>query len=87
MLDLITVFKYAVGVYKEGGGSPFTRRYMEKRIGNGYRLPWERFLLDMRNNLFMFLSEDHKSLEQPPQECGRIPITADFQDAVGQGDV
>lgn len=42
---LITVFKYAVGVYKAGRGSLVTRRYMEKRMGNG--LPRERFLLDI----------------------------------------
>lgn len=33
----------------------------------------------------VFYSEDNKSLEQPPQECGGVPITGSLQDVNGQG--
>ena len=32
-----------------------------------------------------FYSESNQSLEQHSQGCGRIPVTAGFQDAFGQG--
>jgi len=47
-VDLITVFQYLKGSYREDGGSLFTRNHMEKTRGNGYKLQQERFHLDMR---------------------------------------
>lgn len=29
-------------------------------------------------------TESSQSLKQPPQGCGRVPITGGFQDAIGQ---
>ncbi|PKU47445.1 hypothetical protein llap_2268 [Limosa lapponica baueri] len=36
--DLITMFQYLKGGYREDGGSLFTRSHMEKRRANGYKL-------------------------------------------------
>ncbi|GAB0209187.1 mitochondrial enolase superfamily member 1 [Grus japonensis] len=36
--DLITMFQYLKGGYKEDGDSPFTRSHMEKMKGNGCKL-------------------------------------------------
>lgn len=33
----------------------------------------------------IFYSENHHSLEQLPQGCGRASITGGFQDAIGWG--
>ena len=41
--DLITMFQYLKGGYKEGGDSLFTRSHMEKMRDNGYKLPLGRF--------------------------------------------
>lgn len=48
---------------------------MEKTNGSGYK-----FHLDIRNKFVRA-----RTLEQSPQSCGRIPITGDSKDAVGQG--
>ena len=36
--DLITMFQYVKGSYKEDGDSVLTRSHMEKTRGNGYKL-------------------------------------------------
>ena len=41
--DLITMFQYLKGGYKEDGDSLFTRSHMEKMRGNGYKLLLGRF--------------------------------------------
>lgn len=41
------------------------------------------FHLNIRKNFF-YGKNDH-SLEQPSQGFGRVPITGDFQDGIGQG--
>jgi len=46
--DLMTMFQYLKGGYKENGGSPFTSSHMEKMRGNGYKLLLQRFRLDTR---------------------------------------
>lgn len=59
--------------------------HIEKMRDNGYMLHWGQFHLDMRI-FFLFLfscSENSHSLEQPPQECDRIPVAGGFWDAVG----
>jgi len=48
--DLITIFQYLRGSYKEDGESVFTRRHTEKTRGNGYRSHQERFHLDIRQD-------------------------------------
>ncbi|KAK4818646.1 hypothetical protein QYF61_016617 [Mycteria americana] len=50
--DLITVFQYLKGGYKEGGGSLFTRSHMEKTWGNRHKLYWKRIHLDTRKKFF-----------------------------------
>ncbi|KAK4810814.1 LOW QUALITY PROTEIN: hypothetical protein QYF61_008786 [Mycteria americana] len=57
--DLITVFWYLKGSYKEDGGFLFTRSHMEKTRDNGFKLYWERFHLDLGNKFFT--SEDSSS--------------------------
>ncbi|KAK4832113.1 LOW QUALITY PROTEIN: hypothetical protein QYF61_020740 [Mycteria americana] len=46
--DLITMFQYLKGGYKEDGDSLFTRSHMEKTRGNGYKLLLGRSRLDTR---------------------------------------
>ncbi|KAK4820176.1 hypothetical protein QYF61_021448 [Mycteria americana] len=50
--DLITMFQYLKGGYKEDGDSLFTRSHMEKIRGNGYKLFPGRFQLDTRGKFF-----------------------------------
>ena len=40
--DLIAVFQYLKGGYKEDGGSLFTRSHADKTRGNKYKLHQER---------------------------------------------
>ena len=58
--DLITVFQYLTGAYKEDGDSLFTRSHMEKTRGNGYKLLLGRFRLDTRKT---FHNENNQPLE------------------------
>ncbi|GAB0179918.1 mitochondrial enolase superfamily member 1 [Grus japonensis] len=46
--DLITMFQYLKGVYKEDGDSLFRRSHMEKMRGNGCKLFLGRFQLNTR---------------------------------------
>ncbi|GAB0181377.1 hypothetical protein GRJ2_000603000 [Grus japonensis] len=57
--NLITVFQYLKGGYKEDRGSLITRSHMEKTKGNGYKLHQERFHLDIRNNIFTVRTINH----------------------------
>ena len=45
--DLIAMYQYLRGSYKEDGGSLFTRSPMERTRGNGHKLLLGRFQLDM----------------------------------------
>lgn len=51
--DLITVFQYLKGSYKEDRGSPFPSSHMERTRHNRYKLHWKRFHLDI-----IFLQEE-----------------------------
>ncbi|KAK4825635.1 hypothetical protein QYF61_001420 [Mycteria americana] len=44
--DLITVFQYLKGNYKEDRGSLFTWSHMKKTKDNGHKLHWEGFHLN-----------------------------------------
>lgn len=46
--DIIAVFQYLKGSYKEDRGSLFTRSHTEKIRGNGYMLHTEMFYLNIR---------------------------------------
>lgn len=50
--NLITVFQYLQGGYKEDRHSLFTRSHMENTRHNRYKLHGERFILKVRNNFF-----------------------------------
>ncbi|KAK4830388.1 hypothetical protein QYF61_010899 [Mycteria americana] len=50
--DLVTMFQYLKGGYKEYGDSLFTRSHMEKTRGNGYKLLLGKFQLDTRGRFF-----------------------------------
>jgi len=49
--DLITVFQYLKGSYKEDGRSLLTRSHMGQTRDNRYKLPQESFVLNIRNFL------------------------------------
>ncbi|KAK4810664.1 LOW QUALITY PROTEIN: hypothetical protein QYF61_007464 [Mycteria americana] len=57
--DLITMFRYLKGGYKEDGDSLFTRSDMEKTRGNGYKLLLGRFRLDTREQFFIMRTISH----------------------------
>ncbi|KAM9649111.1 uncharacterized protein ACIBXB_011590 [Morphnus guianensis] len=57
--DLITMFQYLKGGYKEDGDSLFTRSHMEKTLGNGYKLLLRRFQLDTRGRFFTMRTISH----------------------------
>ena len=57
--DLITMFQYLKGGYKEDGDSLFTRSHMEKTRGNGYKLLLGRFRLDTRGKFFTMRTISH----------------------------
>ena len=57
--DLITMFQYLKGGYKEDGDSLFTRSHMEKMRGNGYKLLLRRFQLDTRGKFFTMRTISH----------------------------
>jgi len=50
--DLLTMFWYLKGGYKEDGDFLSTSSHMEKTRGNGYKLLLGRFQLDTRGNFF-----------------------------------
>lgn len=55
---------------------------MEKVRGSGYKVHWERFYLDVRNNYFY--SEHNQSSEQPLQGHDKTPSARGCQGAIGQ---
>ncbi|GAB0186012.1 hypothetical protein GRJ2_001066500 [Grus japonensis] len=57
--DLITMFQYLKGGYKEEGDSLFTRSHMEKTRGNGCKLLLGRFRLDTRGKFFPLRTISH----------------------------
>lgn len=57
--DFITPFQYLKGSQKEDGGPPFTRSHMEERRGNGYKLHWERFNLNVIKKFFTVRTITH----------------------------
>lgn len=57
--DLVTVFQYSKGGYKEDGGSVFTRSHMEKTGGNGYKLHSNKFRLNTRKKFFTVRTVDN----------------------------
>jgi len=57
--DLITMFLYLKGDYKEDGDSLFTRSHMEKTRSNGYKLLLGRFQLHTRGKFFRMRTISH----------------------------
>ncbi|KAK4816157.1 hypothetical protein QYF61_011539 [Mycteria americana] len=58
--DIITMFQYLKGGYKEDGDSLFTRSHMEKTRGNGNgKLLLGRFQLDTRGKFFTMRTISH----------------------------
>ena len=76
--ELLTVFQYLKGNYKEDGGSLFTRSHMEKT-----RVQVAPGDISSQHKKKIFYSKNNHSLEQ--RGCGRVHITGGFQDAIGQG--
>ncbi|KAK4829417.1 LOW QUALITY PROTEIN: hypothetical protein QYF61_003981 [Mycteria americana] len=57
--DLITMFQYLKGGYKEDGDSLFTRSHIEKTKGNGYKLLLGRSRLDTRGKFVTMRTISH----------------------------
>lgn len=57
--DLILVYQYLKGSYREEGGPLFTRSHTEKTKDNRYKLYQERFHLNIRNNFFTVATNNH----------------------------
>ena len=57
--DLIPMFQYLKGGYKEEGDSLLTRSHMEKMVGNGYKLLLGRFQLGTRRKIFTLRTISH----------------------------
>ena len=57
--NLITVFQYLKGSYKEYGVLRFTRSHIENARGNRYKLYWERFHLNIRKKYFRVTTINH----------------------------
>ncbi|PKU45878.1 hypothetical protein llap_3820 [Limosa lapponica baueri] len=57
--DLITMFQYLKGGYKEDGHSLFKRSHMEKTRSNRYKLLLGRFRLDKRGKFFKLRTISH----------------------------
>ncbi|KAK4829749.1 hypothetical protein QYF61_006458 [Mycteria americana] len=78
--DLIPVFQYLKGSYKEDGGSLFTRNHIEKTKNNGYKLHQERFHLDIRKKFFTVRTIIHCNnlpgdmVESPSLEVFRMQL-------------
>lgn len=79
--DLMTVFQYLKGGYREDGCSNFIRNNMEKTRSKKYKLHQERFYI--RKNFFY--NENNLSVEKSPWGHSGIPIAGDFQDTIGWG--
>ncbi|GAB0196369.1 hypothetical protein GRJ2_002102200 [Grus japonensis] len=75
--DLITVFQYLTGIYREDRGSVFTKKHMEKTRSNRYKLHQERFHLDIRKNFFY--SKNNQSLEQQSMDMVEFPSLEVFK--------
>ncbi|KAK4831031.1 hypothetical protein QYF61_014919 [Mycteria americana] len=73
--DLITVFQYLEGSYKEDGSSVFIRSHMEKARGNGYELYWERFHLDKG----FFYSQNNNHWNNLPRDMVESPSLEFFK--------
>ena len=57
--DVITMYQYLRGSYKEDGGSLFTRSHLERTRGNGHKLLLGRFRLDRRGKFFTVRTVNH----------------------------
>ena len=57
--DLITMYQYLKGSYKEDGDSLFTRNHVVRTRGNGYKLLQGRFRLDTRGKFFTVRTVNH----------------------------
>ena len=57
--DLITMYQYLRGSYKDGGDSLFTGSHMEGTRWDGHRLFLGRFQLDMRGKFFTLRTVKH----------------------------
>ena len=75
--DLITMFQFLKGGYKEDGDSLFTRSHMEKMRGNWYKLVLGKFQLDTRGKVFIMRSTSH--CNNHPREAVDSPTLDTFK--------
>ncbi|KAK4824361.1 LOW QUALITY PROTEIN: hypothetical protein QYF61_014021 [Mycteria americana] len=75
--DLITMFQYLKGGYKEDGDSLLKRSHMEKARGNGYKLLLGRLRLDTRGIFFTMRTISH--CNNLPREVVDSPTLDSFK--------
>ncbi|KAK4825715.1 LOW QUALITY PROTEIN: hypothetical protein QYF61_002133 [Mycteria americana] len=80
--DLVTMFQYLKGGYKENGDSLFTRSHMEKMRGNGSKLHLGRFQLDTRGKFFTMRTISHWN--NLPREVVDSPTLDSFKIQLGR---
>lgn len=73
--NLITIFLYLKGSYKEDGGFLFTRSNVEMAKGNRFQ---DRFHVDVRKKIFRVKQSITTSLRT------WVPITGGFEDTTGK---
>ena len=80
--DLITMFQYLKGTYREDGGFIFTRSHMEKTRSNGYNLLLGRLLLSTRAKFFTMRAISH--WDNLPREVVNSPTSDTFKILLGR---
>jgi len=83
--DLIAVFRYLKGTYREDGENFFNRACCNRTRSNGFKLRAGRFRLDIRKKFFY--DKGDETLEQIAQRSSGGPIPGNIQGEVGWGSV
>ncbi|GAB0208719.1 mitochondrial enolase superfamily member 1 [Grus japonensis] len=83
--NLVTIFQYLKGGYKEDGDSLFTKNHMEKTRGNGYQLHGERDAIKFNLAIGGTVAELAGTRSAFKPLCYHLAIHASFHARVVQG--